>query len=856
MKNLLSLFALILISFANLNAKPVDLATAKKAGLNFLRHKTTSPEFDKISDLTLVFKAASSDELTVYYYVFNTPDGFVIVSGDDCVLPILGYSDEKAFRTTNMVPSLRKWLDSYKAQIRYAIHHNLPPTAEIIQAWEELKGNLDINAPVDNRNSVDPLVQTKWDQPAPYNELCPEGSVTGCVATAMAQIMKYWNHPETGQGFHSFDHDNYGTLSANFGSTTYQWSAMPNSVTNSNNAVATLMYHCGVSVDMGYSPEVSGAWVIQNSPTPEANSEYAFRTYFGYDNTLQGIQRKDYSDAQWESTLKAELDASRPILYDGFGNGGGHAFVCDGYDNNDFFHYNWGWSGYYDGYFETSALNPGGTGTGGGTGGYNSGQEVIIGIKPANGGGGGSMATTLQLYDALYMPTNIGYGAAFELSTNILNAGNVDFSGDYAAAVFDQDFNFVDFIEVKTGWTLTAGYVYTGGITFSSPGSFSFLPGTYYAAVFYRKPGEEWTIIGNGDYQNLAQFEISYANAIELYSAMTISPGTVLERGKPASVNFNILNDGLFTFTGTYSVDLYDLNGNFVEHIGEITEGAGLPPGYLYLEPFLTFSTPSVTADPGTYLLAVTHQWAGYDWELTGSSYFANPVFVTVKAATPQPDIYESNNTVGEAYNLSLSFSGNTAVKNTVGSDAHTGTDYDFYKINLAAGYDYLINVRMHDSYNSGNGNTYTLDGQFSYSFDGVNWSEAYDDIIPGDIAVPNGGTVYFFATPYFLGQLGTYLLDMNISRTAITSTNEIDPKENVYVFPNPASDVINIDLSESITSFHSVKLLDIWGQEITNHIINGDRIQLNVQGLMPGMYVLQLASVKGFITRKILISR
>ena len=105
----------------------------------------------------------------------------------------------------------------------------------------------------------------------------------------MAQIMKYCNHPQTGQAFHSFNHENYGTVSANFGSTTYQWGNMPNVVTSSNNAVATLMYHCGVSVDMAYTPEVSGAWVIENSPTPEACSEYAFKNYFGYDPTLQDL---------------------------------------------------------------------------------------------------------------------------------------------------------------------------------------------------------------------------------------------------------------------------------------------------------------------------------------------------------------------------------------------------------------------------------------------------------------------------------------------------------------------------------------------------------------------------------------
>ena len=615
MKSLISLLAIFILALSSLIAKPVDSHTAKIVGGNFLKYKTGLSAAQSDINLTLVYTSTSTltdpsmAEPVACFYVFNFANGFVIVSGDDVVRPVLGYSHERSFRTENMAEAVAKWLEGYKSQIRYAIMHDLQPDQEIINAWAELKGGDLEFQEHQNRSSVPALVQTQWDQPAPYNELCPGGSVTGCVATAMAQIMKYWNYPEKGQGFHSFNHENYGTVSANFGSTTYQWGSMPNSIVSSNNAIATLMYHCGVSVDMGYTPEVSGAWVIENSPTPGACSEYAFKTYFGYDNSLQGIERVNYSDAQWETVLKTELDASRPVMYDGFGNGGGHAFVCDGYDTNDFFHFNWGWSGYYDGYFETSALNPGGTGTGGGTGGYNSGQQAIIGIKPP--GGGGTTSYTLNLYGNLNASsTNIYYGQGFSVETNIWNAGTTNFSGDYSAVVFDYNYNFVEFMEIKTNWTLDAGYVYTDGISFSTSGLLSMLPGTYYVAVFFRPTGGEWSIVGDGDYLNLVQIDVTNANAIELYSAMSISPGTTLTQGSPASVNLNILNNGVFTFEGTYSVDLYDLNGDWVENIGQFTESNGLPAGYLYLEPYLTFATPSVEAEPGTYLVAVTHQWS------------------------------------------------------------------------------------------------------------------------------------------------------------------------------------------------------------------------------------------------------
>jgi len=853
MKILYSFFAIFILALSSLHAKPVDQATAQVAGLNFLNYKTDASDLHQFSDLKLIFRASSSDEAATYFYVFNFNSGFVIVSGDDCVLPILGYSNEKEFRTTPMVSSMTKWLESYKSQIRYAIVNKLEPTSEITSKWEELKGNNGNFHSSSSRGNVAPLVQTTWDQPAPYNELCPGGSVTGCVATAMAQIMKYWNYPATGQGFHSYNHDNYGTLSANFGSTTYQWGNMPNAISNSNNAIATLMYHCGVSVDMEYSPDNSGAWVIEDSPAPQANSEYAFKNYFGYDQALHGIKRENYSDTQWSSMLKSELDASRPVLYDGFGNGGGHCFVCDGYDNNNFFHFNWGWSGYYNGYFETSALNPEDTGTGGGTGGYNSGQEIVIGIKPP---AGSSSGYALSLYDNLHASsTSISYGSAFDISTNIWNNSTANFAGDYAAGVFDADLNFIDFIEIKTGWTLGAGNVYINGITFSTSGLLSMLPGDYNVAIFSRANGGDWSIVGNGEYYNLLQISVTNTNDIELYSDIQVSPGTTLTQGQPAAVNLNILNDGSSTFLGTYSIDLYDLDGNWVENIAEISEPSGLPPGYLYVDPFLTFSTIGIEAEPGTYLLALTHQWNGGDWELTGSTYFQNPINVTVKAASLQPDVYENNDAAAQAYTLALNFSGNAATKNTDGSNAHTGSDYDFYKINLPQGYDYAITARLDDAYDSGNGNTYTLDGQFSYSFDGNNWSDAFDDVLPGDILVPNGGTVYFFEAPYFPGQTGSYLLDMHITRTPTTATHDLDAENNIRVFPNPVMDVIHVDLTQNENHFERIKLVNLLGQVVSEQIIGEQKmLAVPVNDYTPGMYSLNLESKDGMVSKKIII--
>jgi hypothetical protein len=288
----------------------------------------------------------------------------------------------------------------------------------------------------------------------------------------MAQVMKFWNYPTTGTGFHSYNHSTYGTLSANFGSTTYNWTNMPNQLTSAStstqrSAVATLMYHCGVSVDMNYgvaSEGGSSAYVISSASAVTHCTEYALKTYFGYKSTLQGIKKANYTNTNWINILKTELNAGRPMVYAGFGDGG-HCFVCDGYDNNNFFHFNWGWGGSYDGYFTLDALNPGSGGIGGGSYSYNDGQQAVIGIEPASGGTT-PQSIDLRLYSNLNMSTTqVWFTNAFSLTVDIGNFGSSNFSGQLGAAIFNSEYNFVDFMAINTS-SIQTGYYNT--ITFSN----------------------------------------------------------------------------------------------------------------------------------------------------------------------------------------------------------------------------------------------------------------------------------------------------------------------------------------------------------------------------------------------------
>ena len=327
---------------------------AKAAASQFVYSSFTIAE--KNNDLQLVYTGVSNRNETCFY-VFNVnKSGFVIISADDRFRPIVGYSEEGPFETENMSPEMLFYLDKI-IEARTSGHAVMFDDTEA--AWKSLLGN----AKTISRNGgkeASFLVSTKWNQDSPYNLYAPEANggpggrcYAGCVATAMSQVMKYWNHPLQGTGSHTYNAGGWGgpyypNLSANFGETVYDWENMPIRI-NSNSpqeeieAVATLMYHCGVAVDMGFAPDGSGAssWDVP----------VAIRRYFSYTNQASLRNREEYSLEDWQDMLKESIDIGWPLYYSGYSESGGHAFVCDGYDDNDLFHFNWGWGGSSDGFF-------------------------------------------------------------------------------------------------------------------------------------------------------------------------------------------------------------------------------------------------------------------------------------------------------------------------------------------------------------------------------------------------------------------------------------------------------------------------------------------------------------------------
>ncbi len=394
MKRFTMTMALLLAVVMPMMAEHVTPETAQKVAKTFLNNNGA-----KSAQLTDLTNAAGFPNL----YIFNGEEGFVVMAADDCAQPILGYSLTGQFVAENMPSNVKGWLEGYNNEIQYAIDSKMKASTETTKLWKDL---IDGNSKAGKATTVvNALLQTTWDQNGYYyysggqlyiyelyNNMCPydnnagERTVTGCVATAMAQIMKYWSYPAYGVGSHSYTpatHPEYGVQSANFGATNYAWNNMPNELTSSStttqkNAIATLMYHCGVSVDMDYDIGDNGGSGAYSEDVPNA-----LIGYFNYKSTASMKYKSAYSDNNWINLLKTELNASRPIQYSGSGTGG-HAFVCDGYNSSNQFHFNWGWSGNNDGFYSLSSLNPGSGGSGGGNYNFTNNQSAVIGIEPAS----------------------------------------------------------------------------------------------------------------------------------------------------------------------------------------------------------------------------------------------------------------------------------------------------------------------------------------------------------------------------------------------------------------------------------------------------------------------------------------
>ncbi len=378
MKQLLLLYLMILPALG-LQGKHVSEISARHIAVNYYSHYVSVPDRNVSIAKTIYFR--TKEDTTMYIFTFS-PGGFVIVSADDCAIPVLAYSPEGTFCIDNIPPNIESWINHYSTQIHQLSHNGFYINKNIKDRWEKiLKGEFP-----DDGKSVGALLSTIWDQDCYYNFHCPAASagpcgkaLTGCGATAMAQVMRYHSYPSKGNGSHGYYHNVYGYLYADFGNTFYEWLNMPDIVHVSSSiinieAVSVLMFHCGVAVDMNYGP--------QSSSSGLSSICNALVNYFNYLGTAQMVSRSDYSDWAWAELLKNNINASLPVLYRGADNANenGHLFVIDGYSEqgyfSDYFHINWGWGGVNNGLYYLYDLTPPGSAQ------FNYFQYAIVDIEP------------------------------------------------------------------------------------------------------------------------------------------------------------------------------------------------------------------------------------------------------------------------------------------------------------------------------------------------------------------------------------------------------------------------------------------------------------------------------------------
>jgi hypothetical protein len=867
MKKLLFSVGVVLLLCQSLFAKPVSKETAQIVATNFFTHVSGV----QVRAITESYSATTSDRTLYFAFTINDNQGFVLVSADDRTIPILGYSTETGFHIpNNNLVGVGNWLENYSKEINYIVVNELPADQKIITAWAQniynqysdgTKGASGNSAT--SITAVAPLLTCNWNQLPFYNDACPfdaaanDRTVTGCPATAMGQIMKKWGYPAVGVGHHSYKTDKYGTLSADFGATQYNWSAMPNEISDANTDIAQLMLHLGVAVEMQYGPAStggSGSYVIEAaSPTPAQCCEHAYKTYFRYDSTtLRGLSRANYSDMDWKTQMRTDLDLSRPLQYAGSGTGGGHTWVCDGYDANEMFHMNWGWGGVENGYFTIDALNPGQLGAGGGAGGFNSDQQCLLGIQPLKPLTVANL-TKFTIAEAVQItPNPVAFGQAFTVTTRLTNNSGGVFQGDIAALAFDNQGRFVQEVDALLNQTVGKDAT-TGVLTFSTAG-LATVAGTYTIGIYAAVGTEDWTLVSDGNFKATSTVVINEpVGTLQLATNIAISPAVWIAN-QPASVSVNFKNIAPTIFRGAISADLFDLDGYFVENIAVHNEPTGLAPGALYPSA-ITFSLDTIRVAPGTYFLALEYGSDLGDTALCGGTLHSNPIYVDIVESLLPPDIYEPNNTEDAAFNVQPAFSGDEMLVGTTNANINVGTDNDYYKLTLPPGYKYTVLALLHDE--KTDRALLTVDANVSFKANGT-WSPVYDDTVKTPIVMNNGGTLIAHVSTANAGGTGTYALVVDVIRSAL-GVESIAKPSAIAVYPNPASAFVFINAMDKSFDLQSVEISNLLGQTVrafTRKELESNGMKMNVVGLEEGVYFMTMHSSTKIATQKLIIAR
>ncbi|MBB3185885.1 thiol protease/hemagglutinin PrtT [Microbacter margulisiae] len=787
-------------------------------------------------------KAIAVADSTAYFYIYNVGgnQGFVIVAGDNVAKPVLGYSLQGSFATDHIPSNVQNWLNIYKTEIKAAQQKELNPSllGSVSTAQSSYSSTQQLN------DSVAPLLgNIMWDQDTPYNLLCPynttykERTETGCVATAMAQIMKYYQWPVTGTGSYSYSDSPYGTLSANFGTTTYNWSKMLDSYGATttgaqDTAVATLMYDCGVAVKMQYDIASNGG-----SAASTSDAGIALVKYFGYDSGIQSYDRSLYTENQWETLLRNELKASRPVLYAGTTDSVGHAFVIDGFDSSDLYHINWGWSGLFDGYFQLTALNPDWPGSNIVTGGFSENQQMIAGIQKPTGTSHVNYVVGIYSKGLTSSVSSLSSIATqtFSLSYGFMNFGINSFSGTIGIGLYQNGT-----LQKTLGTTSVQGlnsYYYYPNISFSNVSLSGLSSGTYQIYCIYQPTDStSWSKVKqSGTYNNYLNVTIAGSSAS--ITKPVIAP--VLALTQPIQVTQN----AYYNKTGVFNVSIHNSGTEFYSDLAlYIYSKTDSTANHQYVDYGVVCipsdSTINVTFS-GTISCPVGTYYAVALNDSTNSYSIKS-----YKQLTPSSDNFISFNVLNTPTSPNLIL--NSPIVFTNGSS----TIYNNQTISLTA------NITNQGGYFDSTLVAFVFPTKGGYSLTTLNPKTIYLDTngtqtvtITGSIDLDPGQYslgLYYYAggwvecSPAASAQL---IFTLNNLNTAVTNVQQ----SSFSIYPNPASNMLYINGLEDDNVF--VTICDVSGKIVLSKNISGN--SLDISALANGLYIMKISTTNRVETTK-----
>ena len=840
MKKILLIWGLVLCIFSSYAGNPISLNTAKKLAQTFYYQQMGLIDFPGIEKVEEVkFLGVNS-----FYAINLNKNGFILVAADDASMPVLGYSSNGKYDSENHVEAFDKTIANFQLQIKYLQDNNIQATPYIKSQWKKY---LSSKAMKSTTSSIGPLLSTIWAQGCYYNDSTPVDAggpcghvVTGCVATAMAQVLKYHNYPSVGSGSYSYA-SSYGKLSANFGATTYNWTSMPDSLSSLSSGVevstiAQLISQCGIAVDMMYSAGSSGAY--------SQDAANAFAHYFNYDSGLKLLHKSSFPDSTWEHMIISELDSLRPLYYDGSGSGG-HAFVCDGYQGKHYFHFNWGWSGSHNGYFLLTALNPGGMN-------FSNGCGAVFGMKPGVPQACNSLTDTL-----IAKAANINdgsYDLNYQDNTNCSWLINPNDANSISLAFYTFDLLVGDSV-----------IIYDGNNS-SSPRIGAFSGNTIPSSI--ASSGNEMFIqfISNSTANAggwSAFYRSEYCNGLKVYNDQfgSIADESGLETYNDNTNCYWLINDSLnrainleftdFKTEQSYDyVDVYDGSSTTTQLLGSFS-GHSLPQKLTALsgQMLIHFHTDGGVIDDGWeanyYVCGQSPAAAKTDslFHCKGDSstlIIPNHVdsFLWVFNGAPQNSIITQQWSVAQAGNYSYIAYSNYCPNTS--SEIVTVVENPLPNVDL--GNDTLLCTSqvllLH------------ADSGFAY----YDWST-------GDTS----NSILFFSTMGNFVSISLQIEDNNgcqnqdsidVEFQTCASINKIDIKElDIKVFPNPTTNELKVELSESV-NYAEVNILDMQGKyTIKKQLVNGNKMNINLSHLRASTYCLEV-KIQGQRYQKLFIKQ